>query len=258
MLARDERGNAMETEFLRWLRTYVEAGAFRLVVVDPLSRFAGPDAEKDNAVATRFVQALESLAAPDRSILNAHHVNKLSRGAGGTVDGSSGRGSSAFVDGARWQCGLSVERIKLDGAEEQARLGEVVTFDVTKSNYAAKPDPVILRRNLDHGGALVPVDGADIEAITAARGKDPARGERRRVREAEQGARDVVEDDAVIQAVRERPGIPLRDLAKRVQAIAHCGANRAEVAIARTRSRLDVREGPRMAKLHYLPGTDDA
>jgi RecA-family ATPase len=256
MLERDERGNAAETAFLGWLRVYVQARGFRLVVVDPLSRFAGPDAEKDNAVATRFMQALESLAAPDRSILNAHHVNKLSRGQGGTVDGSSGRGSSAFVDGARWQCALSVERLKLDGVEEQAALGEVVTFAVTKSNYAPKPDEVLLRRDLEHGGALVALDEADLETVAAVRGVDAGKAQRQRARQATATGRETAEDEAVIQAVGERAGIPLRELVKRVQAISRCGPNRAEVAIARVRERLDVRPGPRSAQLHYLPGTD--
>ena len=98
---------------------YIRAGGFRLVVVDPLSRFAGPDAEKDNAAATRFMQALESLAAPDRAILNAHHTNKLSRGPGGSLD-SSERSRIERVRGrSGWQCALGVERLKFDGAEEQ-------------------------------------------------------------------------------------------------------------------------------------------
>ena len=48
-----------------------------------------------------------------------------------------------------------------------------MTFAVTKSNYAAKPDPVLLRRDLDHGGALVPLDEADLATVAGARGKDP-------------------------------------------------------------------------------------
>ena len=48
--------------FLVWLREYVkQTGPYALVVADPISRFYGKDAEKDNAAGTRFCQALESL-----------------------------------------------------------------------------------------------------------------------------------------------------------------------------------------------------
>jgi RecA-family ATPase len=133
----DAAGNLVEAPFLPWVRDYANAGAFRLVAIDPLSRFGGPDVETDNAAATRFIQSLESLAASDRGVLNAHHTNKVARGKNGIVDATAGRGSSGLVDGSRWQCALSVERLELEGAEERERLGEVVTFAVTKSNYAA-------------------------------------------------------------------------------------------------------------------------
>ncbi len=106
MLELDDRGNLVETPWLTEFRSYVRAGDFRLVVVDPLSRFAGPTAEKDNAAGTRFVQALESLVSPTSTVLNGHHTNKGARGANGKVDGTSGRGSTSLYDGARWQCVL--------------------------------------------------------------------------------------------------------------------------------------------------------
>jgi RecA-family ATPase len=262
MLERDDRGNAVESAFLPWLRAYVQAGGFRLVVVDPLSRFAGPDAEKDNAVATRFMQALESLLGPDRAVLNAHHINKLSRGASGTVDGSSGRGSSAFFDGARWQCALSVERLKMDEPEEQAALGQVVTLMVTKANYAFTPDPVQLRRDQDNGGALVPLDSTDLEIVEGARAgtavratklaeraaeREQARTERDR-REAERRAthaagreeatrrRDAEDDAAAKQIVDAHPpGTPVRRLVPLLQRVRACGGTRAHAALVRVR-----------------------
>ena len=253
MLERDERGNAAETAFLGWLRMYIQAGGFRLVVVDPLSRFAGPDAEKDNAAATRFMQALESCTAADRSILNAHHTNKLSRGPAGTLDGSSGRGSSAFVDGARWQCALAVERIKLDVAEEQAALGEVVTFAVTKSNYAAKPEPVILRRDTAHGGALLPLDEADLATVEGAR-----RGaERHAVREASAiraaGDRRDKEDTALGEMLS--PGVELSEraiLARLRSVLGRCSDAAGRDAIERSiaAGRIVTIPGPRRARLH--------
>ncbi len=252
MLERDDRGNLVEASFLPWLREHLASEKdWRLVVVDPLSRFAGPDAETDNAAATRFVQALESIAgATGATTLAAHHTNKLSRGKG-PIDGAAGRGSSALFDGARWQCSLGTERLELDDPETRERLSEVVTLAVTKSNYSRKPDPIVLRHDRDNGGALVLLDEADAETVAGARGRDPARETRRAAKDAETGARSATEDEAVLRAVRERPGVSLRDLATTVQAIAHCGRERAYVAVRRVTDRLDVRDGARGAKLHY-------
>jgi RecA-family ATPase len=187
MLELDERGNARETAFLAWLRETVADGDFRLVILDPLSRFAGPEAERDNAAATRFVEASESLLAPTRSVLVAHHTNQTSR-SNGTVDATAGRGVTGLVDGPRWQCALSVESLKFDSPEEAERLGEVVTFKVTKSNYARKPAPIVLRRDLEHGGALRPVDEADLERIKNARSGSGERAAKHAEKQAERAA----------------------------------------------------------------------
>jgi hypothetical protein len=112
---------------------------------------------------------------------------------------------------------------------------------------------LLLRRDNENGGALVPLDEADIETVRIARANDPARAEKGRVREAERASKETAEDRAVRQAVDERPGIPTRDLVKRVQAIAKCGPGKAEVAIARVAPSLEVRPGPRNARLHYPP-----
>jgi RecA-family ATPase len=233
LLERDDRtGDARETAFLRWLRDYIRAGSFRLVVVDPLSRFAGADAEKDNAQATRFVQALESLLAPDRTVLNAHHVNKMSRGATGHVDGASGRGSSAFVDGARWQAALAVEHPKVDAAEERRRLGEVVRFAVTKSNYAPKPDALLLRRDESRDGALVPLDATDLALVETLDGAKEAKAARETAAERERCAKE----DAALDAVLAAPSAPTSKRAIRAglaAALGTCSHDRADAAIAR-------------------------
>lgn len=68
------------------------------MVVEAVSRFCGPDAERDNAAGTRFCQALESLVEPSggATILGCHHVNKTSRGTGATVDASGPMGFGAL------------------------------------------------------------------------------------------------------------------------------------------------------------------
>ena len=118
--------------FLVWLREHVsQTGPYKLIVADPVSRFCGPDAERDNAAGTRFCQALESLVVPSggASILGSHHVNKQSRGSGATVDASSAQGSSAIVDGVRWVSTIGVEHIP------DAAIDTVLTFAVPKTNY---------------------------------------------------------------------------------------------------------------------------
>jgi RecA-family ATPase len=240
MLELDDYGNLTETRFLRWIREYITAEDFRLVVIDPLSRFAGPKAEIDNAAGTRFIQALESLSAPERFVLNVHHTNKMSRGKDGRVDASSGRGSSALVDGARWQCALSVEQVKHEEAEEADRLGEVVTFAVTKSNYSAKPAPIALRRDLEHGGALVPLSDDDAKAVDAARAHDGDAIARQAAKETAKAEgnrrRDQEDDDAARQVIAQYPDAIVRELVAHVRKVRGCGQPRAHAAVVRVRS----------------------
>lgn len=254
MLERDDRRNATEAPFLTFLRARLSSEqGWRLVIVDPLARFAGPDAETDNAAATRFMQALESLVAPSggATILDAHHTNKFSRTARGAIEGTAGRGSSAFFDGARWECSLGAERLELEDADTRERLGEIVTWTNTKTNYSRKAEPVLLRRDLENGGALLPLDEADLETLRQARGRDPAKETKRAAKDAEQSTREAGEGAAVDRIVADRPGIPYRELLTEVMGACKCGKDRAEVIVARAANRLDVRPGPRKARLHF-------
>jgi RecA-family ATPase len=248
-------GNLVEAPFARWLRQYVDSNDFRLIVVDPLSRFAGPTAETDNAAATRFIQSLESLVKPSTTVLNAHHVNKVSRGKDGHLDATSGRGSSAFVDGARWQCALGVEHLEHASSEERARLGEVVTLAVTKSNYAVKPDPVVLRYDHDNGGALVPLSDEDLATVEAARTSAALRTPRGAARQADGASKALAADTAVLRAVTEEEGMSWRRLATRVAALADCGDYSARKAIERMASHLEARPGKRGALMYYPRGS---
>jgi len=168
-----------DTVYMSELRTWIAAhGPWALIVVDPLSRFAGADAETDNAAATRFVVALESIAvATGATVLCAHHTAKVARH-GGEVTATAGRGSSALVDGVRWQVSMGVERLKLEDPEHQSRLGEIVIFAHTKSNYSRRAEPVYLRRDEDNGGALLPLDAVDLEIIRRARANPLASAKR--------------------------------------------------------------------------------
>jgi hypothetical protein len=103
---------------------------FSLVVLDPLSRFAGPTFETDNAAATRVVQMLETLTQVpgNPTVLAVHHSSKAARNEGKV----NARGSSALTDAMRWTCSLRFEA------------GEVL-FLQEKSNYSRRmTEPVVL------------------------------------------------------------------------------------------------------------------
>ncbi len=122
------------------LRRMLEATAppsgWALVVVDPLSRFAGVPIDVDNFGATRVVQVVESLvrAPGNPTVLALHHSSKDAR-KNGTVDA---RGATGITDGVRWVAGLTCRD---DGNVE---------FRQTKSNYSRPmPEAMGLARGPD-------------------------------------------------------------------------------------------------------------
>lgn len=255
MVEVDPQGNAADGAFLVWLRAYIaSSGPFELVLVDPLSRFAGADAEVDNAAATRFVQALESIATDTgATVLVAHHTNKSARGAGANVSGVSARGSSAFVDGVRWAASLSVERVPCDDPEVAARLGELVTFAVHKSNYSAKGDPVLLRRDHDHGGTLVALDAPDLAMVSEARASSNPAAQRQAAREEQGRARNGTIAALVCDILRASPGMSGRALhAAVVAARGSCSRPVFEAALASLGDAVRTGPGPDRSTLHYL------
>lgn len=122
---------------------------WRLIVLDPLSRFAGCDTEKDNAAATLFIEAVETLLeVPGKpTVLLAHHTNKSSRGDEGNATATNAvRGSSGLTDGARWVTQL--EPVKLEFKDDRDR----VTLAFSKGNYTRRLPKLVLVRC--DGGAL--------------------------------------------------------------------------------------------------------
>ena len=145
----------LETPFARELRRTLEAPGdeWRLIVADPISRFAGPDAEVSNAAATRFVEALERLThvPGNPTVIASHHSNKASRDSGKPNDGgTSARGSSALTDGARF-CLELTSLWRLPGCEHLPPLAKLRTF---KNNYGSYPDDLWIARVASHEGAL--------------------------------------------------------------------------------------------------------
>ena len=239
--------------FLVWLREYVATtGPYALIVVDPVSRFCGQDAERDNAAGTRFCQALESLVEPSggASVLGSHHVNKQSRGSGASVDASSARGASALVDGVRWVATVGVEYIP------GVAIDTVLTFAVPKTNYAKKPPPLELRYS--DGGVLVPLDSGDRESADKARSEADPRAKRERKREEAKSNRDAEVDAVVLACVTAHPGIGAADLRVRVKAKAGCGPDVADTAIARMLDAERIRRTEGKPKKHYLVETEPA
>lgn len=142
-LTRETEGGELElTQAHKDLVEYLETnGPFALVAIDPLSRFAPADAEKDNHAATRFIQAVERLTmvSGNPTVLVAHHSSKNARKEGTGAAGVASRGVSGLTDGARWVAELTRSEA-LDGCPV------LVDFAVTKSNYTAHTRATLVQR----------------------------------------------------------------------------------------------------------------
>ncbi|HEU4403716.1 MAG TPA: AAA family ATPase [Polyangiaceae bacterium] len=177
---RDERGAVRSSPAMHALRDRLEALAkadgepWRLVVVDPLARFADSEAEADNAAATRFIQEAETLARrigehkSGPAVLVAHHTAKVARREG-DASGNAIRGASGLVDGARWAAtleSLPEPDVGPDGPGGR-RLGfSGARLALVKSNYSATAPPLWLRRA--GNGALVEMTADERERFEAA------------------------------------------------------------------------------------------
>jgi len=125
---------------------------YAAVLLDPLSRFGGPEAETDNHAATVAITALERLTTlPGRpAVLVAVHERKGGQGVGQGADAV--RGSSALVDGARWVARMEAVTVPGEHGAKRFRLrtGDTMArFTVDKSNYAAFPDERLLTVTAD-------------------------------------------------------------------------------------------------------------
>lgn len=146
-------GDCPETPFFEALCRYVgltldEQGqpnpapgfeGFSLIILDPASRFMGPDCETDNAAATSFIQCAEVLtrAPGNPTVILAHHTRKGSTNSNSGKDAA--RGASALTDGARWSAQLTRDRNE-DGTYKQE-----ILMSLDKSNYTPLIEPITLR-----------------------------------------------------------------------------------------------------------------
>lgn len=145
-LLRIEGDDAVPTKHLLAMRARLadsagddELDGWGLIVIDPLSRFAGIDAESDNRLATQFVQACETLTRSPGTptVLVCAHSSKESIRAGR----ADSRGVTGLTDGFRWHATLCRERDR-----------DWVTLAVEKNNYARPTDDLHLCRK--RGGLL--------------------------------------------------------------------------------------------------------
>ncbi|MEM1347646.1 MAG: AAA family ATPase [Myxococcota bacterium] len=151
--------------FEQTLRQSAPDDGWKLVILDPASRFMGIDAEKDNAYATRFVQLLEQLTKlpGNPTVLCAHHTTKAARSSQASgLRGVAARGASALTDGARWQGNLT----SATNAEGEL-LEDMAVFRITKSNYGPMPPALYLQRK-PGSGVLLPSLDPDDDAWTLA------------------------------------------------------------------------------------------
>jgi hypothetical protein len=164
LVQNDGRSNIEETRFLAELRDRLEKeGPWALVVLDPLSRFASQDAEKDNAAATRFVQAAESLvkAPGNPTVLVSAHSSQQSLEAGK----ANMRGVTGLVDGFRQVMTLT----KVGAGDARG-----VRLRCEKTNYTMPWDDQILCWQDRDQPSLVVASQTQLDAIEAATEKQAA------------------------------------------------------------------------------------
>lgn len=137
------------------LRAKLSEQQWRCIILDPLSRWGGPEIETDAHAATRVVQLLEQFTTlpGEPAVVVAHHTNKGALRDGGDRNAAVVRGHSALVDGVRWVGFL--ERLTGRKRASRSRLA------VVKSNYG--PTPPALELTRDGSGALRPMEPYELE-----------------------------------------------------------------------------------------------
>jgi len=156
-------------ELLAYLRDNAPSEGWALVVVDPFSRFAGMDAETDNAAATRTMEVLEELTklpgAP--AVLVTHHTRKRGKDEVDPVELI--RGSSAIKDAARWAAMLDAD------PQDESGKGRAV-LRIVKSNYTSTAYAVelVTQHGIPEGGNVRPVSEMDAEKTQKKGGKERA------------------------------------------------------------------------------------
>ena len=156
--AQGRDGKPEETPFFHELRRRIEGAGvdWRLLVLDPLSRWAGPETETDNFAATRFVAAVESLSQVpgNPTVLLAHHTTKVARRGLDAGEATAARGASALTDGVRWVANL----LYPEGSS-------LPHLSLVKSNYTARAPALPMKR--EEGGVLRALSRQELDKLAA-------------------------------------------------------------------------------------------
>jgi len=134
------------TEFLATLKSMEPAEGWSLIILDPISRFMGSEAEKDNSVATAFISLIEKITLELRgkpAIIFGHHKSKIG-GSNNDIGQAAARGSSAITDGVRFQINLDTVR------RDDQYIDDEIKMCMVKSNHTKKYAPAILKKG-KHG-----------------------------------------------------------------------------------------------------------
>lgn len=221
----------------------VLVGGWGLIVIDPLARFAGVDAETSNLLATRFVQAVEGLcrAPGGPTVIVVGHSSKSAREKGK----ADSRGVTALTDGFRWHATMTA----LDD-------GIGVKFEVAKNNYAAKQrEPLTLIYREDGALTAATIVEKDARSAKQREEQEQVRAENRRKKQEQKEREDAealaVNVEKVIRIAGEFPGIAR-------------GGFRPKMGVAQSSAEMAIDEAVRKGDVivresgnalrHYIPG----
>ncbi len=158
-----------QAPFMAAMEELLATRDWALIILDPGSRFMGPDDEKDNAAATRFVEMVECLtkAPGNPAVIVACHTGKQGTRTGNMAEDDQylTRGASALVDGARWAASLRWN----DKAPKDYR-PRFLRFLHTKTNYTPKAPPLDLVMGDD--GFIRAATRDELDAMKAAKGQE--------------------------------------------------------------------------------------
>lgn len=147
-------------ELITYLKASAPDGGWSLVVVDPLSRFAGMNAETDNASATSTMTVLEELTKlpGDPTVLVAHHTKKRGKDDAVADLVELIRGSSAIKDAARWA--VMLEADAPDESGKGRAVLRIVKSNRTSTAYAVE---LVTQYGIPESGKVRPVRELDAE-----------------------------------------------------------------------------------------------
>lgn len=147
------------TDSDNWVNMLIERGqGCRIIIFDTLSRVHSGE-ENNRADAARVMRNLERIAATTgAAVIFLHHITKAVALDGQGDQQQAARGSSVWIDEARWAGFLRT----MDGKEaaeyatDEEFRRNFVRYGVNKANYCPPMLDVWLRR--DVGGVLVPAE----------------------------------------------------------------------------------------------------